>query len=174
MDRLARNRKKDIDMKPVKRSIQLQPLSRDHHHGLLFCWKIRQGLAKDVEMGRMQGYVKYFYAGHLQPHFKAEEDIIESHLDDQLCAQAVEEHKSIAQLIKKITIENGTSVDVLNQLIELLNHHIRFEERTLFPHLEVLLSPEELHTVGLKLADMEKNDVFVDAFPDEFWITPKG
>lgn len=160
-------------MKPVKRSIQLQPLSRDHHHGLLFCWKIKQGLAKDVELGRMQDYIKYFYAGHLQPHFKAEEDIIESHLDDHFCAQAIEEHKSIGQLINKITKEDGTSVGLLNQLIELLNHHIRFEERTLFPHLEVLLSPEELHTVGLKLADMEKNDAFVDAFPDEFWITPK-
>ena len=160
-------------MKPVKRSVQLQPLSRDHHHGLLFCWKIKQGLAKNVALSRIQDYVKYFYAGHLVPHFKAEEEIIMPHKVDSLCAQAIEEHTIIATLINEITAEDGINEERLNTLIDLLNHHIRFEERTLFPHLEVILAANELKEVGVKLAYMEANDSFVDAFADEFWIIPK-
>src|SRR5690606_10923423 len=29
--------------KPIKRNKDLQPFSRDHHHSLLLCWKIRTG-----------------------------------------------------------------------------------------------------------------------------------
>ncbi|CDF79955.1 hypothetical protein BN863_22430 [Formosa agariphila KMM 3901] len=34
------------DKKPLKRHKSLQPLSRDHHHGLLLAWKIRADLRK--------------------------------------------------------------------------------------------------------------------------------
>ena len=33
------------EIKPLKRSKELAPLSREHHDGLLFAWKIKQGLA---------------------------------------------------------------------------------------------------------------------------------
>ena len=33
---------------PIKRSEYLKPLSRDHHQGLLLCWKIRTGLKKGI------------------------------------------------------------------------------------------------------------------------------
>lgn len=32
----------------MKRNENLVPLSRDHHFGLLCCWKIRQGIKKEV------------------------------------------------------------------------------------------------------------------------------
>ena len=35
--------------KPLKRHAGLVELSRDHHHGLLLSWKIRQGLKKEIE-----------------------------------------------------------------------------------------------------------------------------
>jgi len=39
---------------PIKRSIALQPLSREHHHGLLLCWKIRTGLKKGIDIDRIK------------------------------------------------------------------------------------------------------------------------
>ncbi|WP_241739476.1 hypothetical protein [Aestuariibaculum marinum] len=33
-------------MKPLKRHKALQPLSREHHYGLLLTWKIRTGFKK--------------------------------------------------------------------------------------------------------------------------------
>jgi len=34
---------------PIKRHNSLQPLSRDHHDGLLLKWKINKGISKGVE-----------------------------------------------------------------------------------------------------------------------------
>jgi len=36
--------------KPIKRDKVLQPLSHDHHQGLLLCWKIRTGIKKGIEL----------------------------------------------------------------------------------------------------------------------------
>ena len=35
--------------KPLKRNPNLVPLSREHHYGLLFCWKLKQGLANGTD-----------------------------------------------------------------------------------------------------------------------------
>ncbi len=43
--------------KPQKRHIALQPLSREHHQGLLLSWKIRKGLSRKIEFDRIQNYV---------------------------------------------------------------------------------------------------------------------
>jgi len=39
---------------PIKRNEALKPLSRDHHHGLLLCWKIRQGIKLNIEPERIK------------------------------------------------------------------------------------------------------------------------
>jgi hypothetical protein len=59
---------------PIKRHISLQPLSRDHHDGLLLKWKINQGISKGVDISRIQKYVDWFFKEHLIPHFRIEED----------------------------------------------------------------------------------------------------
>ena len=41
---------------PIKRSEFLKPISREHHHGLLLCWKIRAGLKKGIEPERIKLY----------------------------------------------------------------------------------------------------------------------
>ncbi len=40
--------------KPIKRSVALKPLSREHHHGLLLSWKIREGFNRNVEIERIK------------------------------------------------------------------------------------------------------------------------
>ena len=60
-------------IKPIKRSKELAPLSRDHHEGLLFVWKIRQGIKKGIAPVRMAQYAGWFWENHLQEHFEKEE-----------------------------------------------------------------------------------------------------
>ena len=43
--------------KPLKRNPNLVPLSREHHFGLLFAWKLKQGLAKNTSLETMRDYV---------------------------------------------------------------------------------------------------------------------
>ncbi|WP_332006933.1 hypothetical protein [Gaetbulibacter sp. NE] len=59
--------------KPLKRHTALQPLSREHHHGLLLSWKLREGFKKNIDINRMKTYTDWFYSTHLIPHFDMEE-----------------------------------------------------------------------------------------------------
>ena len=68
--------------KPLKRHEALKPISREHHHGLLLCWKIKTGMSKGVELSRIKGSVDYFYQTHLLPHFAMEEKYIFPILDN--------------------------------------------------------------------------------------------
>ncbi|MEO5946621.1 MAG: hypothetical protein ABIP79_07360, partial [Chitinophagaceae bacterium] len=57
------------ETKPIKRSKQLTPLSREHHDGLLFAWKIRQGLENETPLEQLRKYTMWFWQQHIKPHF---------------------------------------------------------------------------------------------------------
>lgn len=46
--------------KPIKRSGHLIQLSREHHFSLLFCWKVRTGIKKNIEKRRIIPYILFF------------------------------------------------------------------------------------------------------------------
>ena len=62
-----------MKVKPIKRHKAIQPLSREHHQGLLLSWKIRTGLSKGVSTDRIKTYADWFYKTYLIPHFEEEE-----------------------------------------------------------------------------------------------------
>src|SRR5690606_3210653 len=64
----------DMAHTPIKRHKALQGVSREHHHGLLLCWKIRTGLAKNISPDRIKTYVDWFFDVYLRPHFELEEN----------------------------------------------------------------------------------------------------
>src|SRR5215218_10593987 len=92
------------DPKPIKRSTQLAPLSREHHEGLLFVWKIRQGLAKNIEPARMVAFIQWFWQQHLKAHFKKEELVLPSVLSPEhpLIQQMFQEHAAIKTMIQDV------------------------------------------------------------------------
>lgn len=152
----------------MKRNENIQALSRDHHFGLLFCWKIQKGLANTIEIERINRYVNYFWQRHLQQHFIEEETILFHQLHDRYCDDAIREHKAIALLIDKINDKEKLNPNAYADLATLVNRHIRFEERILFPHLEKILSTSQLDRIGLALAAVHQN-VTADEYWDEFW-----
>ncbi|HZG71070.1 MAG TPA: hemerythrin domain-containing protein [Chondromyces sp.] len=161
-----------IGRKPIKRSEHFIALSREHHFGLLFCWKIRQGLNRSIDPDRIHKYVQYFWEGHLKQHFLEEESLLFSKANENLYNQGIKEHNSIRSLIIEMNKQDRCSISLLQQLADLLDQHIRFEERILFPSLETQLSDEELKTIGSELHAHHLN-VFKDDYEDEFWIYKK-
>lgn len=152
---------------PIRRNKNIVTLSHDHHAGLLFCWKIRQGLKNQTDPERILGYIRYFWQTHLQPHFREEETLLFILPDDPGIARARDEHHQIGVLVNSIL--NGPSSDVshlLPVLADTVDNHIRFEERHLFPHLEKQLSGTQLETIGKRL---NKNPHSPDSWPDEYW-----
>lgn len=158
--------------KPVKRSPYIVKLSRDHHAGLLFCWKIRQAKKYLIAHERVKPYVAYFTEAHLAPHFKEEEEILFAPKPgDALVQRAMQEHKNIKRLSAEVATASGVNSDaLLDAIANAVDNHIRFEERTLFPHLEQVLTEEQLKEISTQL-DHEPEQ---DAYPDEFWLKPKS
>jgi iron-sulfur cluster repair protein YtfE (RIC family) len=149
----------------MKRNENIIPLSHDHHHALLCCWKIRQGLKNKAELNRIQKYVDYFWNGHLKEHFKEEEEILFPYLQDEFTKRIQSEHDEL-KLLKNEIVAN-VSMENLEQFADLLDNHVRFEERQWFPHLEENLTEIQLLEIGKKLEEIHSNEK--DTFADEFW-----
>lgn len=156
------------EIKPIKRSEQLAPLSREHHDGLLFAWKIKQGLANNTSLEQLRNYTMWYWRNHIKQHFFQEEKILLPYMptDHPMAIQLKEEHDHIRELI--LLLDEHADKQTLKILCDLLNKHIRFEERELFIYLEGLLTKEQLDAVYIEL---EKHPVSCDTeWTEEFWI----
>ncbi|WP_423146014.1 hemerythrin domain-containing protein [Rubrolithibacter danxiaensis] len=153
----------------MKRNVNLLHLSRDHHHGLLLGWKIRQGLKYLTLPETVAEYVDYFSREALFPHFQEEEQTILIYLqaDDAFRLRTINEHTQIENAIHALLKSKDKSAAVLIKVADMLDAHIRFEERELFPYIENLLSDEQLEEIGKNLDD--NHQPFTDNFSNEFW-----
>ena len=132
-------------MPPLERHPLLKPVSREHHDGLLLCWKLRQGLAKGAGPGRMQQYCNSFYHEHLLPHFAIEEEAVFPVLgnDHPLVRRALSEH---AELTAMFLWQHHDKMS-LAVMEKLLTAHIRFEEREVFQAVQAVASEEQLASI---------------------------
>ncbi len=152
---------------PIKRSAELAPLSREHHKGLLFVWKIKQGLQKDIDTKRISAFVHWFWTVELAPHFQKEETLLLPALGKKMSLKErlLDEHAAIRKLMEDL--QNHSTVELLQKLANAVHDHIRFEERVLFKHIEVSASAEELMEIGKALAVVKKK---LPVWEDEFWV----
>jgi len=151
----------------MKRNKNLVELSKDHHHGLLLGWKIKQGFKFGVNLKEIVNYINHFAAGALYPHFDEEENQLLPFIDaeDPYRKRTIEEHLQLKKLIASLS--DSSSEETLLNLAALLDAHIRFEERELFPYMETLLSDEELDQIGKLIADL--HHPYIENYPNEFW-----
>lgn len=154
----------------MKRNKNILYISRDHHYGLMFCWKLRQGVKRKVDQARMRNYVAYFWENYFQPHFQEESQFLLSKVNDPMSHEAHRQHLSIQALISEIIAGSGKAQpETLKELANLVNQHIRFEEKELFPHLEQSLNTETLKSIGAALDELHSSR-FKDDYPDNFWL----
>jgi hemerythrin-like domain-containing protein len=154
--------------KPISRSEPIKQFSREHHFMLLFCWKIRQGLKTGVTVERLRKYVQYFSQQHLQPHFREEELILFAPVKDNQVQRAIHEHKYIAQQIQGLTGFKNSERKDLEKIADMVDDHVRYEERVLFPHIERKLSKEQLEYIG-NLIQKYHSSSLQDEYVDQFW-----
>lgn len=148
----------------MRRSPFLQPISREHHHTLLLCWKIRAGFKKKVEVERIKVYADWFFKNYILPHFKIEEAYVFPVLgnDNELVKKAKLEHKRLKRLFN----QDDDITKSLSLIEEELEKHIRFEERVLFNEIQEIASPSQIMEINKR-----HNDHGVPAqWKDEFWV----
>ena len=154
-------------MPPIKRLPELEGISREHHDGLLLCWKIRAGTAKGVAPARIQRYCRRFLKEHLKPHFDIEESVLFPILGHEHpgVRKAMAEHRRLQRLI------NGRSDAALaiSLVEEELEAHIRFEERQLFNLIQEAATPGQLVAVEKAHAMIHSSGAVKDIPEDAFW-----
>lgn len=146
----------------MKRHKSLFPLSYDHQHGLALALKLKYpkkplSSSNEEEITAFKSELKDKYENILRMHFRKEEQyLVPGFEDNNLMIRMLYEHKKLEGLYDKIIndTEGWTPEqqrDRLNLFGELLDLHIRFEERELFSMIENTLSEEQLEELGKKL-----------------------
>ena len=140
----------------------LIPLSHDHHHGLALALRCRkQALGQLKPLGasglrqRADEFLEFYHA-NLVPHFRAEEIVLFPPLRDTIpdCAPLVDElchqHDELRQGVPGLESEAGLA-KLIFDLADLLERHIRKEERELFPLFDAHFDDAEAERIGLEL-----------------------
>ena len=153
-------------MSPVERLPELQGISREHHEGLLLCWKIRAGTAKGASPARIRKYCKRFLRERLKPHFTIEETVLFPVLgmDHPGVRRAMAEHRRLQRLINGRT----DATLAISMIEEELEAHIRFEERQLFNLIQEVATPEQLEEIEKAHASL-RHPAAGERPEDAFW-----
>lgn len=155
----------------MKRHLQLQPLSRQHHNGLLIALLLSKGIKKKADRQVMASFISHNWQADLKEHF---------HLEEAYLLPMLTRHSFDQAMIEKLLAEHamltGLANEAINGTIEthqieffanLLNEHIRFEERLFFPAAEKVLTESELEEIGSVLKDTDDKNCM--QYPVPFW-----
>ncbi|HET8674479.1 MAG TPA: hemerythrin domain-containing protein [Blastocatellia bacterium] len=145
-------------MKSFRRHESLIPLSREHHYGLMLCLRIHRGLPQhghdEAWLRAKADQAARFFASDLAPHFKAEEEALFPAMRDfrgasELLSELLSEHRELERLAGRL---GGTDPAELHEALvrfaDLLEGHIRKEEREAFPLYEKQAGVELAAEVG--------------------------
>jgi iron-sulfur cluster repair protein YtfE (RIC family) len=143
----------------MRRSRELKPLSSDHHHALLVAFQLKKGLAghgdsagAPKDLPGLLGLAKRFEEQVLRMHMRAEEELLGSLITGPDMSRLRSEHGEMARLLGAArSATPGDQRVHLSSFADLLERHVRWEERELFPYAERHVDEETLATIGGEL-----------------------
>lgn len=125
----------------MKRHVALEPFSRDHNVGLQLARELKEERPTAVEHFLSE------WTRDLEDHFVEEERLLVGLCSPALGERLVQEHEAIREMVSRLPL-------VPSALGVALEEHIRWEERVLFPAIELELTEEsaaQLQTATLQL-----------------------
>lgn len=158
----------------MQRHPALRPLSHDHHHGLVEARRLQRAVDGE-RTSRNEAAVTFlrFYSSDTVRHFREEEEGLFPLLVDQpdpageLLTRALLEHQrlhALADRLDRALAAGDPDPTLMRELGELLERHIRFEERTLFPFAESAVPEESLGRLELAAVGAAPVEPVVDLF----------
>lgn len=132
----------------MKRSPALRKLSSDHHNALVLAKRMRR-IACYGDMDQIMAGCRALrdrFEAELQPHFRIEEDkllpLLAAAGETALVDRTRKEHQEVLGLVAAVACHPCR--ELMLAFSEVLEAHVRFEERTLFETAQARLSVEEL------------------------------
>lgn len=155
------SRKDDLgSLKPQKRHPALIPLSHDHHEGLIAAQRLKRGAPAYRDCDDAGASIILLWERELDFHFQQEErQLFGLETGNNLASmirQALDEHAEMRSMVDACRA-GAVDDELVRRLGALLERHIRFEERTLFPALQEHLSAEELERIGEAILEERRN-----------------
>ena len=145
----------------MKRSDELAPLSRDHHHGLFAALTLRRATGADAAAAR--AVFLTFWNSEGAHHFRVEEEVLlpafarRGPADHEAVVRVLVEHVDLRRRAQALAEDDAPPTTALHELGERLKAHIRHEEDVLFPLIERTLPGEELRALGAAIAHAEQH-----------------
>lgn len=152
----------------MKRAPELKTLSEDHHHGLVHARRLQRAAGGDEEhpVGATAAGFLDFWQRDTSLHFRKEEEVLlpvvaryGGDVSEKSVVEMLVQHARIRSLVMRLSDEatgGGARPETLREIGELLEAHIRLEERVLFPSLEESLSQEALRELAARLETKEE------------------
>ncbi len=144
----------------MRRSRQLKPLSSEHHHALLVAFQLKQALAGHSEsagapkdLAGLVALARRFEGQVLRTHTRTEEDVLGAYLTGADMHRLQAEHHELTRLVEVASSPRPPAEQraALAAFSDLLERHVRWEERELFPYAEGHVDSETLATIGGEL-----------------------
>ena len=143
----------------MKRTRELKPLTSEHHQALLVAFQLKKGLAGHAEtagaprdLPGLLALARRFEERVFRTHAQAEEEVLGQHLAAADMRRLVSEHGDLRRLVESARGAQGPDLrSALAAFAELLERHVRWEERELFPAAEGLVDAETLSIIGGEL-----------------------
>jgi hemerythrin-like domain-containing protein len=147
------------DHRDMKRSRELKPLSSDHHQALLVAFQLKKGLAGHAEaagapkdLPGLLTLARRFEEQVFKNHARAEEDLLGRWITADDMARLRSEHAEMTRLVDVArTARPPEQRGHLSAFADLLERHIRWEERELFPYAEGHVDEATLASIGGEL-----------------------
>lgn len=136
----------------MKRANQLQPLSREHHLGLVLCRQAKECSNDVKEIAEHWTALTDYMKNNMINHFDVEDNLLVSKLENykqtnpnvaDVIDKIESQHKKLYELVDLPSI----SASQVRELGTVLYDHIRFEEREMFPLVQELFSEQELTAI---------------------------
>ncbi len=128
----------------MKRTRELRPLSSEHHQALLVAFQLKKGLAGHPEaagapkdLPGLLNLARTFHEQLFRTHARAEEELLGTCVTAEALARLRAEHAELSRLLD--AARAGRSSELRGHLAafaDLLDRHVRWEERDLFPYAE--------------------------------------
>jgi hypothetical protein len=132
-----------------------------HDQAMLFCFHLRVGIYREIDISRLKAYADCFYREHFLKHIVLQEIVFKDlHVHYIFLNKILADHRRLKRLFEDKT-------DVLRSLStieEKLESHIRFERKLLATSVKNLQVLEQLQKKEARLYSKK-----VANWPDRFW-----
>jgi hemerythrin-like domain-containing protein len=142
----------------ARRSRELKPLSSEHEQALLVAYQLKKGLAghgdsagAPKDLPGLVALARRYEDLVLGTHTRAEEELLAGVVSDADAHRLQTEHADLRKLLAAAKSGRPDARASLAQFADLLERHVRWEEKELFPSVEEVVNAEALATIGHEL-----------------------